>query len=71
MRSILLKKLKTALNNGQKKSIQLDVSNVNQYLRYCTGSRDPQESTQMVCRKIPLLSAAKGSGGQNFGAFIP
>ena len=27
--SILLKKLKSALNNGQKKSIQLDVSNVN------------------------------------------
>ena len=68
--SILLKKLKSALNNGQKKSIQLDVSNVNRTLGTIFGSE--------ITRKYPdglpedtFTISCKGSGGQSFGAFIP
>ena len=68
--SILLKKLKTALNNGQKKSIQLDVSNVNRTLGTIFGSE--------ITRKYPdglpedtFTISCNGSGGQSFGAFIP
>ena len=68
--SILLKKLKSALNNGQKKSIQLDVSNVNRTLGTIFGSE--------ITRKYPdglpedtFTISCSGSGGQSFGAFIP
>ena len=68
--SILLKKLKSALNNGQKKSIQLDVSNVNRTLGTIFGSE--------ITRKYPdglpedtFTISCNGSGGQSFGAFIP
>ena len=68
--SILLKKLKSALNNGQKKSIQLDVSNVNRTLGTIFGSEitkrygDDLEEDSYVIK-------CKGAGGQSFGAFIP
>ena len=68
--SILIKKLKSALNNGQKKSIQLDVSNVNRTLGTIFGSE--------ITRKYPdglpedtFTISCNGSGGQSFGAFIP
>ena len=68
--SILLKKLESALNNGQKKSIQLDVSNVNRTLGTIFGSE--------ITRKYPdglpedtFTISCNGSGGQSFGAFIP
>ena len=68
--SILLKKLKSALNNGQKKSIQLDVSNVTRTLGTIFGSE--------ITRKYPdglpedtFTISCNGSGGQSFGAFIP
>ena len=68
--SILLKKLKSALNNGQKKSIQIDVSNVNRTLGTIFGSE--------ITRKYPdglpedtFTISCNGSGGQSFGAFIP
>ena len=68
--STLLKKLKSALNNGQKKSIQLDVSNVNRTLGTIFGSE--------ITRKYPdglpedtFTISCNGSGGQSFGAFIP
>ena len=68
--SILLKKLKSALNNGQKKSIQLDVSNVNRTLGTIFGS----EITRKYQDGLPedtFTSSCNGSGGQSFGAFIP
>ena len=68
--SILLKKLKSALNNGQKKSIQLDVSNVNRTLGTIFGSE--------ITRKYPdglpedtFTISCNGSGGQSLGAFTP
>ncbi len=68
--SILLKKLKSALNNGQKKSIQLDVSNVNRTLGTIFGS----EITRKYPEGLPedtFTISCNGSGGQSFGAFIP
>ena len=68
--SILLKKLKSALNNGQKKSIQLDVSNVNRTLGTIFGS----EITKKYPDGLPedtFTISCNGSGGQSFGAFIP
>ena len=68
--SILLKKLKSALNNGQKKSIQLDVSNVNRTL----GTIFDSEITRKYPDGLPedtFTISCNGSGGQSFGAFIP
>ncbi len=67
---ILLKKLKAALASGQKKTLQLEVSNVDRTLGTIFGSEITRlypdglgEDTFTVC--------CKGSGGQSFGAFIP
>lgn len=67
---ILLKKLKPALSNGQKRGIQVDVSNVNRTLGTILGAE--------ITRAYPdgllddtLTVSCKGSGGQSFGAFIP
>lgn len=68
--SILLKKLKTALDKGQKKGLQIDVSNVDRTLGTILGAQITRqypdglpEDTFTVC--------CSGSGGQSFGAFIP
>ena len=68
--SILLKKLKSALNNGQKKSIQLDVSNVNRTLGTIFGSEITRKYTDGLPEDTFTISC-NGSGGQSFGAFIP
>ncbi|MCD8082251.1 MAG: glutamate synthase large subunit [Clostridiales bacterium] len=67
---ILLKKLKSALASGQKKSLQIDVSNVDRTLGTIFGSE--------ITRKYPdglpedtFTIQCSGSGGQSFGAFIP
>lgn len=67
---ILLKKLRAALNDGQKRSVQLDVSNVDRTLGTIFGAE--------ITRKYPAGLAedsftiqCNGSGGQSFGAFIP
>ena len=68
--SVLLKKLKSALANGQKKSIQIDVSNVNRTLGTVFGS----EITKKYPDGLPedtFTISCNGSGGQSFGAFIP
>lgn len=67
---ILLKKLKTALANGQKKGLQLDVSNVDRTLGTILGS----EITRLYPEGLPedtFTINCSGSGGQSFGAFIP
>ncbi len=67
---ILLKKLKASLASGQKKGLQIDVSNVNRTLGTILGSEITrlypeglEEDTFTIC--------CNGSGGQSFGAFIP
>ena len=67
---VLLKKLKSALANGQKKSLQIDVSNVDRTLGTIFGS----EITRQYPEGLPedtFTIQCSGSGGQSFGAFIP
>ena len=67
---ILLKKLKSALSSGQKRSLSIDVSNVGRTLGTMFGAEItrnypdglPEDSFTINCT---------GSGGQSFGAFIP
>jgi glutamate synthase (NADPH/NADH) large chain len=67
---VFLKQLKTALNKGQKKSLQVDVSNVDRTLGTIFGS----EITRQYPDGLPedtFTIQCNGSGGQSFGAFIP
>ncbi len=67
---ILLKKLKSALASGQKRSLEIDVSNVDRTLGTIFGS----EITRQYPEGLPedtFTISCNGSGGQSFGAFIP
>ena len=67
---VFLKKLKSALMNGQKKGLQVDVSNVDRALGTIFGS----EITRHYPDGLPedtFTIQCSGSGGQSFGAFIP
>jgi len=67
---ILLKKLKQALLNKQKRSIDIDVTNTDRSLGTIFGS----EITRMYGNGLEddtYIVKCKGSGGQSFGAFIP
>lgn len=67
---ILLKKLKPALQSGQKKSLQIDVTNTDRALGTIFGS----EITKLYPEGLPedtFTINCTGSGGQSFGAFIP
>ncbi|WP_077610466.1 glutamate synthase large subunit [Clostridium sp. Marseille-P2415] len=67
---IILKKLKQALQGGQKKSLQIDVSNTDRALGTIFGS----EITRLYPDGLPedtFTINCTGSGGQSFGAFIP
>ena len=65
-----MKKLKSALESGQKKSIEVDVSNTDRAFGTIFGSEitkrygDDLEEDSYVIK-------CKGAGGQSFGAFIP
>ena len=67
---VFLKQLKTALNKGQKKSLKVDVSNIDRTLGTIFGS----EITRQYPDGLPedtFTIQCNGSGGQSFGAFIP
>ncbi|MDE7156838.1 MAG: glutamate synthase large subunit [Lachnospiraceae bacterium] len=67
---ILLKKLKSALEKNQKRSIELDVSNTDRSFGTIFGS----EITKMyhdTLEEDTFTVKCKGAGGQSFGAFIP
>ncbi len=68
--SVFLKKLRSALNSRQRRSLQVDVSNVNRTLGTIFGS----EITRKYPEGLPddtFTIRCCGSGGQSFGAFIP
>lgn len=67
---VFLKKLKGALNGGQKKSLQVDVSNVNRTLGTIFGSEITRKYPEGLPEDTFTISCT-GSGGQSFGAFIP
>lgn len=67
---ILIKKLKSALASGQKKSLRLDISNTDRTLGTILGA----EITRAYPEGLPedtFTINCSGSGGQSFGAFIP
>ena len=67
---VLLKKLGDALENGQKRSIELDVSNTDRTFGTIFGA----EITRKYDDKLPedtFTVKCTGAGGQSFGAFIP
>jgi len=67
---ILLKKFKTALENKQKRSIEVDVTNTDRTL----GTNFGAEITRMYGDSLDedtFTVKCNGSGGQSFGAFIP
>ena len=68
--NVLLKKLKSALVNGQKKSLQIDVSNVNRTFGTIFGSEITKKYPEGLPEDTFTISCT-GSGGQSFGAFIP
>ncbi len=67
---LFLKKLKASVATGQKKRLEVDVTNINRTLGTILGSEItrshpdglPEDSISIKCN---------GSGGQSFGAFIP
>ena len=67
---VFLKKLKSAVVSGQKKRIEVDITNVDRTLGTILGSEItrnhpdglPEDTISIKCN---------GSGGQSFGAFIP
>ncbi len=67
---VLLRHLLPALEKGQKRSIEVDVSNVNRTFGTIFGS----EITKRHPEGLPedsYVVKCKGAGGQSFGAFIP
>jgi len=67
---ILLKKFKAALENKQKRSIEVDVTNTDRTL----GTNFGAEITRMYGDTLDedtFTVKCNGSGGQSFGAFIP
>lgn len=67
---VLMKHFLPALEKGQRKSIELDVSNVNRTFGTIFGS----EITRRYPDGLPednYVVKCKGAGGQSFGAFIP
>ena len=67
---VLLKKLKSALANGQKKSLQIDVSNVDRALGTILRSEITRQYPEGLSEDTFTIQCS-GSGGQSFGAFIP
>ena len=67
---IFLKKLKSALVNGQKRSIQIDVSNVDRTLGTIFGAEITKAFPDGLAEDTFTINCT-GSGGQSFGAFIP
>lgn len=67
---VLLKQLAKAMENGQKRSLEVDISNTDRTFGTILGSEItrkfgdslPEDTYRILCN---------GSGGQSFGAFIP
>ncbi len=67
---ILLKKLKSALSTGQKRSLSIDVSNVDRTLGTMFGAEITRHYPDGLPEDTFIINCT-GSGGQSFGAFIP
>ncbi len=68
--TVLLKKLKGALDNKQKRSIHVEVSNTDRSFGTIFGSEITKRYEDSL-EEDTFLIQCSGSGGQSFGAFIP
>ncbi len=68
--TVLLKQFQSALNNGQKRVIELEVSNTDRSLGTIFGSEITKKYGTTL-EDDTFVVKCKGAGGQSFGAFIP
>lgn len=67
---VLLKKLKSAIANKQKKTVTVDVTNIDRTLGTIFGSEITKRYNDTL-EDDTFTIKCNGSGGQSFGAFIP
>ncbi|MDE5717657.1 MAG: glutamate synthase subunit alpha, partial [Lachnospiraceae bacterium] len=67
---VLIKQLSKALENGQKRSLEVDVSNTDRTFGTIFGSEITRRYGDTL-EEDTYHILCKGSGGQSFGAFIP
>ena len=67
---VLLKKLGPALKEGKKKSIEVQVSNVNRTFGTLFGAEITRQYKNSLAEDSYVIKC-QGAGGQSFGAFIP
>jgi len=67
---VLLAKLGDALESGQKRSVELDVSNVDRAFGTIFGSEITRKYPEGLAEDTYTIKC-HGAGGQSFGAFIP
>ena len=67
---VLVKELLPYLEKGQKRSIEIDVSNVNRTFGTIFGSEITRRYPEGM-EEDSYVVKCKGAGGQSFGAFIP
>ena len=67
---VLLKQLKTALEQKQKRSIEINVSNINRSFGTIFGSEITRKYKDTL-EDDTYVVKCNGAGGQSFGAFIP
>ncbi len=68
--TVLLNKLGSALENGQKRSVELDVTNVDRSFGTIFGSEITRRYPEGLEEDTYTIKC-HGAGGQSFGAFIP
>lgn len=67
---VIMKKMKSALQSGQKKSIEIDVRNTDRTVGTIFGSEITRIHKSSLSDDTYTVKC-NGSGGQSFGAFIP
>lgn len=67
---ILLKKLGSALESGQKRSLEVDVSNTDRAFGTIFGAEITRKYNESLAEDTFTVKCT-GAGGQSFGAFIP
>lgn len=68
--SILLKEFKDAIKSGKKKTVTLNITNIDRTLGTILGSEITKNNEDGL-EEDSLKVKCNGSGGQSFGAFIP
>lgn len=68
--SVLLKEFKDAIKSGEKKTVTLNITNIDRTLGTILGSEITKNNEDGL-EEDSLKVKCNGSGGQSFGAFIP